>query len=63
MAEIFLIDGEYKAADTGHGFKFLSRSNAPILTVMACSVEAALPRPAGAGQAVDTFKERDAASK
>lgn len=57
--EVFLIDSKDVAAQTGNRLKLLSSGKTPGLTVMTCSMEAALPGPPSTGQAVDTLKERE----
>lgn len=61
VVEVVLVVGEDVAAEAGHGLEIVGRGEAPGLAVMASAVEAALPRPAGARQAVDALEKGDAA--
>lgn len=56
VLEVVFVVGEDVAAEARHRSKFVGGGEAPGLAVVAGAVEASLPRPARASQAVDAFK-------
>lgn len=63
VLEVLLVDGEYHAAEARDGFEVDGGRETPCLAVVAGGDEAALPGPAGAGEAVDALEDGDAASQ
>lgn len=63
VLEVVLVDGEYHAAEARDGLEVDGGCEAPCLAVVAGCDEAPLPHPPGAGDAVDAFEDRDAASQ
>lgn len=63
VGEVILIDGKDVAAEAGDGLELDGGGKAPRLAVVACAVEAALPGPASAGEAVDALEDGEAAGQ
>lgn len=63
VLEVVFVVGEDVAAEARHGSKLIGGGEAPGLAVVAGAVEASLPGPARASQAVDAFEKRNTAGQ